>query len=214
MHKGEQEEGLNRLDGYDQPYINADMDMDMDVPSEAQVEATQAETTQAEATQAKLEAQAETLAQDNFDEANLAVQEHRKSAETVDISKEVLTTVEQQLSDSINYRSITGSGAFERKTMGNTDQSKCRENVKDIVIFGDDLFKLMAKASSEAEGWMKSTKGMDTGKGCVIQVTTQQRNQDGSYSIAEALTYVQGVTLVEQYDEDGKVIGRRLKGVR
>jgi len=102
-----------------------------------------------------------------------------------------------------------------RKTLGNTDQDKCRDNVKDVVMFGDDLFKLMSKASSEKEGWMKSTKGMDTGKGCVIQVTTQQRNQDGSYSIAEALTYVQGVTLVDQMGENGDVvIGRRLKGVR
>ena len=40
------------------------------------------------------------------------------------------------------------------------------------------------------EGWMKSTKAMETGDGCVVQVTTQQRNPDGSYAIAEALVFV------------------------
>lgn len=57
--------------------------------------------------------------------------------------------------------------------------------------FGNpDLFELICKESSVEEGWMKSTKAMETGDGCVVQVTTQQRNPDGSYAIAEALVYV------------------------
>lgn len=100
------------------------------------------------------------------------------------------------------------------KTLGNTDQNKCRDNVKDVIMFGDDLFKLMSKASSDKEGWMKSTKAMDTGKGAVIQVTTQQRNPDGSYAVAEAVTFVPGVTVIEVVDTDGNITGRRLKGVR
>lgn len=41
------------------------------------------------------------------------------------------------------------------KTLGNTDANGARKNVKDIVFFGDgDTFKLISKASSEAEGWM------------------------------------------------------------
>jgi len=80
------------------------------------------------------------------------------------------------------------------KTLGNTDVNGARKNVKDIVVFGNgDLFQLICKASSEKEGWFKSTKAMDTGTGCVIQVTTQQRNPDGSYAVAEALTFVPGV---------------------
>jgi len=42
---------------------------------------------------------------------------------------------------------------------------------------------------------MKSTKAMETPTGVVIQVTTQQRNEDGSYAVAEALTFVPGVQI-------------------
>lgn len=96
------------------------------------------------------------------------------------------------------------------KTLSNSDASGARQNVKDLKIVGNgDLFQLLCKASSEAEGWMKSTKAMQAGSGCVVQVTTQQRNEDGSYAIAEALTFVPGVTIVE--DEDG---GRKLVSER
>jgi hypothetical protein len=37
---------------------------------------------------------------------------------------------------------------------------------------------------------MKSTKVCNVADGCIVQVTTQQRNPDGSYVVAEALTYV------------------------
>lgn len=82
---------------------------------------------------------------------------------------------------------------MEEKTLHNTNINGARKNVKDIVVFGDgDLFKLISKASSENEGWMKSTKAMTVPRGCVVQVTTQQRNRDGSYAVAEALTFVPG----------------------
>jgi len=97
------------------------------------------------------------------------------------------------------------------KTLGNTDQNKCRENVKDVVMFGDDLFKLMSKASSESEGWMKSTKAMQTPEGCVIQVTTQQRNPDGTYAVAEALTFVPNVQLYDAFDDKKEIIARIIK---
>jgi len=95
------------------------------------------------------------------------------------------------------------------KTLHNSDISGARKNVRDIAVVGNgDLFQLLAKASSEAEGWMKSTKAMDTGIGCLVQVTTQQRNPDGSYSIAEALTFVPDVVVIE--DTNG---GRHLEPV-
>lgn len=84
----------------------------------------------------------------------------------------------------------------EKKSMGNTDVNGAKKNVKDIVVFGDgDLFQLLSKASSEDEGWMKSTKAMETPFGVVLQVTTQQKNPDGSYAIAEAVTNVPGVRI-------------------
>jgi len=95
--------------------------------------------------------------------------------------------------------------------MHNTDANGAKKNVKDIVFWGDgDTFKLISKASSEAEGWMKSTKAMQAGNHVVVQVTTQQRNTDGSYVIAEALTTVPNAVIFELF-EDGIVIKRSIK---
>ena len=92
------------------------------------------------------------------------------------------------------------------KTLHNSDVSDARQIVKDIKVVGNgDMFQLLCKASSENEGWMKSTKAMELPNGCVVQVTTQQRNPDGSYSIAEAITFVPHVCIVD--DENN---GRKL----
>ena len=95
------------------------------------------------------------------------------------------------------------------KTLYNSDVSGTRTNVPDVIIFGDgDMFQLICKASSIAEGWMKSTKACFTGLGCFVQVTTQQRNPDGSYAVAEALAYAPGICVVDLYDSGGTLKGR------
>jgi len=97
---------------------------------------------------------------------------------------------------------------MSKKTLHNSDVSAAKKNVKDIVFFGNgDTFKLISKASSKSEGWMKSTKAMEIERvGCVIQVTTQQDGQ-----IAEALTFVPAVKIVETLDAKGKkVIARKI----
>jgi len=82
------------------------------------------------------------------------------------------------------------------KTLSNENVSQAKAATSDLKLYGDgDLFVLLSKASSESEGWMKITKAMQTPTGVVIQVTTQQKNPDGSYSLAEALTTVEGVKL-------------------
>ena len=92
------------------------------------------------------------------------------------------------------------------KTLHNSDVSKAKKNVTDLVTFGDgDTFKLICKASSKSEGWMKSTKAMEiAGVGCVVQVTTQQGD-----NVAEALTFVP-MAIIQETIEDGIVIGRHL----
>ena len=102
------------------------------------------------------------------------------------------------------------------KTLGNTDANGATKNVSDLVFFGNgDMFQLLCKASSKAEGWMKSTKAMEIkGAGCVIQVTTQQRNPDGSYAVAEAVTFAPGAVIVNDFEINGNastVIGRHLE---
>ena len=83
------------------------------------------------------------------------------------------------------------------KTFDNTNVAEAKANVSDIKVFGNgDLFQLIAKASSKEQGWMKSTKAMETPKGCVVQVTTQQGD-----NVAEALTFVPDVSI--KVDENG-----------
>ena len=79
------------------------------------------------------------------------------------------------------------------KTLHNSSVNEASRNVKDIKVFGDgDTFKLICKASSDNEGWMKSTKAMQIDDvGCVVQVTTQQ---DGN--VSESITFVAGVKIV------------------
>jgi len=91
------------------------------------------------------------------------------------------------------------------KTLNNSTVDGASKNVKDITFYGDgDTFKLISKASSKKEGWMKSTKAMEIpGIGCVVQVTTQQGN-----NIAEALAFVPQVK-IEEIDGD-KANGRRI----
>jgi hypothetical protein len=91
--------------------------------------------------------------------------------------------------------------------MTNTTASQASVQVKDIQFWGNgDTFKLISKASSQNEGWMKSTKAMlIKGIGCVIQVTTQQGD-----NVAEALTFVPGVKIEEIQNEEGVVIQRQI----
>lgn len=96
-----------------------------------------------------------------------------------------------------------------RKTLGNTTASQAKDNVKDIVFWGDgDTFKLISKASSRREGWMKSTKAMEIANaGVVIQVSTQQGD-----NVAEALQFVPDAWIDEIKDASGKTISREVKG--
>lgn len=96
------------------------------------------------------------------------------------------------------------------KTLVNTDANGASKNVKDIVFWGNgDLFKLLGKASSQAEGWMKSTKAMYIEDvGCVVQVTTQQ-----GANVAESVTFVPGVKIKEEENTEGTIISRKLVSI-
>ncbi len=92
------------------------------------------------------------------------------------------------------------------KTLDNTTAAQAKDQVSDIQFWGNgDTFKLISKASSKKEGWMKSTN-----LGCVIQVTTQQKGFDGTYAIAEAVTFVPGSKIEETLGEDLKCTSRKI----
>lgn len=83
------------------------------------------------------------------------------------------------------------------KTLSNKNVADAESKVSDIKVIGNgDAWQLICKAYSESEGWMKSTKAMYTGKGCLVQVTSQQGDQ-----VAEALEYVPGLKI--KTDKEG-----------
>ena len=95
-----------------------------------------------------------------------------------------------------------------QKDLGITKVREAKANISDLVVYGNgDTFALLCKASSQEQGWMKSTKVCNLPNGCIVQVTTQQRNPDGSYAVAEALTFVPGVNM------DTTVEPRQLKSI-
>ena len=90
----------------------------------------------------------------------------------------------------ITKSTISGASLPDMKTIGN-----------------GDLWQLLCKASSKNEGWMKSTKAMDVRSGCLVQVTTQQLSPDGrSYALAEAITFVPGVRILNDENNGRKLV--------
>jgi len=94
------------------------------------------------------------------------------------------------------------------KTLNNSTVKQAKDQVKDLEVFGNgDLFKLLSKASSKSEDWMKSTKAMETDTGCVVQVTTQQGKH-----VAEALCFVPGVRIVTDVNGNRFLTSRTVDG--
>jgi hypothetical protein len=93
-----------------------------------------------------------------------------------------------------------------KKTLVNSDKNGTEKNVSDLEFYGNkDSFQLICKTSSQAEGWMKSTKAMQIdGVGCLVQVSTQH-----GASVAEALTFVPDVKIAWIDDNDHSK-GRKL----
>ena len=83
------------------------------------------------------------------------------------------------------------------KTLDVKNIEDAKKKVSDIEVFGDgDAWKLLCKASSKSQGWMKSTKTMTVeGAGLLVQVSTQQGD-----NVAETITFVPGA-----YVRDGKI---------
>ena len=160
-------------------------------------------------------------AQERAELASMYERNPEAAVYTIERLENRVEELETQLSkdrEGINYiyNINTRKTKMLEKTLQNTDVNEASKNVPDLVVFGNgNMFKLLSKASSQAEGWMKSSKAMEIeGVGCVVQVTTQQKNPDGSYVLAEALTYVPGVKIeIGATDETGKVTKRKLVAI-
>jgi len=115
---------------------------------------------------------------------------------------------EQQIKDALFIgvvRSMKQDPIQADKSLNTSEANPAKKQISDLEKWGvEDPWKLIAKASSKKQGWMKSTKAMEIGHGCLVQVTTQQGNH-----IAEALTWAPGVTIIE-HSEEGVVVSREL----
>lgn len=93
-----------------------------------------------------------------------------------------------------------------KKTLNNTTENQAKDQVSDLEVWGEgDKWKLISKASSKKEGWMKSTKALEIeGYGCLVQISTQQGD-----NVAEAITFVPNLQILEK-EVDGVVVDRVL----
>jgi pyruvate/2-oxoglutarate dehydrogenase complex dihydrolipoamide acyltransferase (E2) component len=90
---------------------------------------------------------------------------------------------------------------MQEKMLDISEVKGAKANISDLKVYGDgDTFALLCKASSQDQGWMKSTKVCNLPNGCIVQVTTQQKNPDGSYAVAEALTFVPDINMDRTVD--------------
>lgn len=102
-----------------------------------------------------------------------------------------------------------------QKSLGIKNIKEAKDKIPDLKVYGDgDTWVLLCKASSEAQGWMKSTKVMNVPGGCLVQVSTQQRSYgiNTTYSVAEAVTFVPDVNLV--HDTAGRAILARMQSYK
>jgi len=80
---------------------------------------------------------------------------------------------------------------MNKRDLNISDEHGAKANISDLQIYGDtDTFTLLCKASSQDQGFFKSTKVCNLPNGCLVQVSTQQGD-----NVAEALTFVPGVNM-------------------
>lgn len=76
-----------------------------------------------------------------------------------------------------------------------------QQSDKKVETHGNpDQFRLLFKAQSST--WVKSTKAMNVPGGCLVQMSTDRKQKNGSWVSAETSTFLPGTHVVP--DENGK----------
>lgn len=87
------------------------------------------------------------------------------------------------------------------RTLSNSNMVEATRNVSDLKVVGEgDTFAVWVRASSESQGFFKTTKVANVPGGALVQTETQQRNPDGGYALSQALTFVPYVWLDKHVD--------------
>lgn len=77
------------------------------------------------------------------------------------------------------------------RDLSNHDMPSATASTPDIVVHGDPgAWVVVGKASSKAQGWMKSTKRLRVEGGWLYQATTEHRANGVVTACAEALAFV------------------------
>lgn len=132
--------------------------------------------------------------------------ELRKSIESIADSFTVADSAGSEQGSGINNETIEPPVQGRDYSITTTEQAV--NATSDLVVFGNgDMWQLLCKVSSKSNRMMKSTKAMQIPMvGCLVQVTTVENGTP-----SEALSFVPNAVVVEDKDENGNVIGRRLE---
>lgn len=81
---------------------------------------------------------------------------------------------------------------FEPKDLDNENMDQLKSKCDDVKIYGDPgKWELICKASSQKQGWMKSTKRMAVEGGHIYQTTSEYVNSYGQViACSDSLVFV------------------------
>ena len=107
------------------------------------------------------------------------------------------------------YANVDVQQYVEALRGGPTSTVKETKDVKGAVeIVGKpDQLKLLFKVDGGT--WVRSTKAMNVGRGCVVQMSTRFLTPQGAWNLAEALTYVPDAAIVSEEEGDGYYLVHR-----
>ena len=90
-----------------------------------------------------------------------------------------------------------------KKPLNVTNTDVAARKIPDLEVIGNPgAFRLLCKASSASQRWMKATKAYEiSGKGCIVQATTQNGDR-----VAEALVFIPNAKLVEDENDGWKLV--------
>ena len=85
---------------------------------------------------------------------------------------------------------------------------KKKDNMDVTPIVGDEhMYCILSKVSDDNDGWVKTTMAHEiVNVGCLITVTTRQKNDDKTYSVAEAITFIHGARIVGDGNNGNKLV--------
>lgn len=90
----------------------------------------------------------------------------------------------------------------EPKTLDVQNMDDLKAKVSDVQVMGDPgAWRLLCKASSKSQGWMRSTKVMVVPGGVVLQVSSLL-----GANVAEAVTFIPGATIATGDDGSTRLV--------